>query len=103
MHRRTSGAVLDTEFESGELIGLGKTSLKNIVHHLKQVYCESIGVEYMYVRSPEQLKWIQSWLHRNNNHPEFDKSEKLQSSKVGSYLRRSLTGFVFVKRCPLER
>jgi len=76
-----SDADLDTEFESGELIGLGKTSLKNIVNHLEQVYCDSIGVEYMYVRSPEQVKWIQSWLHRNNNHPEFDKGQKLQILK----------------------
>jgi 2-oxoglutarate dehydrogenase E1 component len=74
-------ADLETDFESGELIGLGRTSLKNIVEHLKQVYCDSIGVEYMYVRSPEQLKWIQSWLHRNNNHPEFDDNQKLQILK----------------------
>ncbi|AZQ42934.1 2-oxoglutarate dehydrogenase E1 component [Nonlabens ponticola] len=76
-----SDADLSTEFESGELVGLGKTSLKNIISHLKQVYCESIGVEYMYVRSPEQVKWIQSWLHRNNNHPDFNKDQKVQILK----------------------
>ncbi|WP_194851351.1 2-oxoglutarate dehydrogenase E1 component [Nonlabens antarcticus] len=72
---------LSTDFESGELIGLGKTTLKNILDHLQKVYCQSIGVEYMYVRSPEQVKWIQSWLHRNANHPEFDNSKKIQILK----------------------
>lgn len=80
-HFGLSDADLNTEFESGELIGLGKTTLKNIVEHLKQVYCDSIGVEYMYIRKPHEVKWIQSWLHRNNNHPEFSKDQKLQILK----------------------
>lgn len=76
-----SDADLNTDFDSGELIGLGRTSLKNIIAHLKQVYCESIGVEYMYIRKPAEVKWIQNWLHNNNNHPNFNKDEKLQILK----------------------
>ena len=80
-HFGLSEADLNTEFESGELIGLGKTTLKNIIEHLTQVYCDSIGVEYMYIRKPHEVKWIQSWLHRNNNHPEFSKDQKVQILK----------------------
>jgi 2-oxoglutarate dehydrogenase E1 component len=76
-----SDSDLDTSFDSGELISLGKTSLRKIVAHLNKVYCESIGVEYMYIRKPDEIKWIQNWLHRNDNHPSFDKGEKLQILK----------------------
>ncbi|MGJ8683718.1 MAG: 2-oxoglutarate dehydrogenase E1 component [Nonlabens sp.] len=74
-------ADLNTDFNSGDIIGLGKTSLKNIIAHLKKVYCESIGVEYMYIRKPAEVKWIQNWLHKNDNHPTFDKDDKLQILK----------------------
>ncbi|MFT7081788.1 MAG: 2-oxoglutarate dehydrogenase E1 component, partial [Nonlabens sp.] len=58
-----SDSDLDTSFDSGGLISLGKTSLRKIVAHLNKVYCESIGVEYMYIRKPNEIKWIQNWLH----------------------------------------
>jgi 2-oxoglutarate dehydrogenase E1 component len=35
----------------------------------------------MYIRKPDEIKWIQNWLHRNDNHPSFDKDEKLQILK----------------------
>lgn len=72
---------LDTEFNAGVFVGLGKTTLRNIIDHLKEVYCESIGVEYMYVRLPEEIDWIQKWLHKNNNKPSLDKQEKLHILK----------------------
>ncbi len=74
-------ADLDTVFESGELVGLGKTSLREIISHLKKVYCESIGVEYMFIRKPDERKWIQNWLHKNNNHPQLEKDQKKQILK----------------------
>jgi len=76
-----SESDLETSFDCGELISLGKASLRKIVAHLNNVYCESIGVEYMYIRKPDEIKWIQNWLHRNDNHPSFDKDEKLQILK----------------------
>jgi 2-oxoglutarate dehydrogenase E1 component len=69
---------LSTHFESGNLLGLGKATLQVIVDHLKKVYCESIGVEYMYIRKPHEVKWIQDWLHKNDNHPHFSKDQKIQ-------------------------
>ena len=80
-HFGLTDSDLDIEFESGNLVGLGKTKLKDIVAHLKQVYCESIGVEYMYIRKPKEIKWIQNWLHNNNNHPVLEKDDKLQILK----------------------
>ncbi|QBA63261.1 2-oxoglutarate dehydrogenase E1 component [Muriicola soli] len=69
-------ADLETVFNAGEIIGIGSNTLKNIISHLQQIYCDSIGVEYMYIRSPERVEWIQAWLNRNNNHPDFDDAQK---------------------------
>jgi 2-oxoglutarate dehydrogenase E1 component len=76
-----SPADLTIYFESADLLGLGKATLQTIVDHLKKVYCGSIGVEYMYIRKPDEVKWIQNWLHKNDNHPEFSDHQKLQILK----------------------
>ncbi|WP_341658650.1 2-oxoglutarate dehydrogenase E1 component [Blattabacterium cuenoti] len=52
---------LDTSFEVGKLIGIGKTSLRNIINHLKNIYCGPIGIEYMYISNPEKIQWIEKW------------------------------------------
>lgn len=67
---------LDTVFDAGHIIGIGASTLKEIIAHLERIYCEAIGVEYMYIRSPERIRWIQSWLNVNDNHPTFSPAEK---------------------------
>ena len=67
---------LNQDFEAGSILGIGKTSLSNICHHLDQIYCDSIGIEYMYIRNPEEIQWIQNWLNVNDNHPSFSAQEK---------------------------
>lgn len=71
-----SEADLDVEFTAGEIIGIGRNTLKNIVDHLKRIYCDAIGVEYMYIRSPKRVQWIQDWLNVNDNHPNFSAEKK---------------------------
>lgn len=67
---------LDTVFDAGKIIGIGPSTLKNIVAHLESIYCDAIGVEYMYIRTPERIQWIQDWLNVNDNHPSFSPEEK---------------------------
>ncbi len=67
---------LDSQFEAGAILGIGKTTLKAIINHLQEIYCDSIGVEYMYIRSPEEIQWIQNWINVNNNHPKYNADEK---------------------------
>ena len=62
---------LDTVFNAGDIIGIGPSPLKDIVRHLKSIYCDAIGVEYMFIRKPERVKWIQDWINVNDNHPNF--------------------------------
>ncbi len=67
---------LDTVFEAGQVLGIGSKSLKEIIQHLETIYCDSIGVEYMYLRNPEELKWWQNRLNENDNHPTYTKDAK---------------------------
>ena len=73
-----SDSDLETVFNAGEIIGLGPQPLKVIIAHLEEIYCDSIGVEYMYIRKPSINKWIQNKLNVNNNHPNFSKSQKVK-------------------------
>ncbi len=67
---------LETVFSAGDVIGLGPTPLKNIITHLQRIYCDAIGVEYMYIRKPELVQWMQERLNINDNHPDFDSDRK---------------------------
>lgn len=72
---------LDLEFSAGEIIGIGKASLRNIIAHLERIYCESIGVEYMYMRNPERISWIQEQLNPNDNRTIFSNDQKIYMLK----------------------
>ncbi len=69
---------LDTIFNAGEILGIGPQPLQVIIQHLTEIYCDSIGVEYMYIRSPEIINWIQNKLNINNNHPKLSIDQKKQ-------------------------
>jgi 2-oxoglutarate dehydrogenase E1 component len=49
---------LKEEFSIGQEIGLGKTSLKNIIEALDKIYVGSIGFEYMHIRDPKIVDWF---------------------------------------------
>ena len=67
---------LDTVFSAGEIVGVGPAKLADIIVHLERIYCESIGLEYMFIRHPQRVNWIQKWINKNGNHPSFDDNEK---------------------------
>ena len=69
-------ADLDIEFQAGEQVGIGPSTLKVIIAHLEKVYCQSIGVEYMYIRDPKEIDWIKNRLHKNSNTPKFEAKQK---------------------------
>ncbi|MDP4205837.1 MAG: 2-oxoglutarate dehydrogenase E1 component, partial [Bacteroidota bacterium] len=62
---------LETIFHAGAGIGIGPAKLKDIIGHLKQTYCGSVGAEYMYMRSPELIQWLQSRMEQSKNSMDF--------------------------------
>tara|TARA_R110002049_G_scaffold70367_2_gene181800 strand:+ start:3220 stop:5976 length:2757 start_codon:yes stop_codon:yes gene_type:complete len=71
-----SEADLKTTFKAAEVLGIAETTLEDIIKHLESIYCDSIGIEYMYIRKPEEIQWIQDKLNINDNQPKFSEAEK---------------------------
>jgi 2-oxoglutarate dehydrogenase E1 component len=99
-------ADLDTVFQAGNEIGIGPAKLKDIIAHLRQTYCGSIGVEYTFVREPEMLKWLQTRMEKTKNTPAFSEEQKrtilekiIHAVVFENYLA---TKFVGQKRFSLE-
>src|SRR5690554_5891697 len=67
---------LKATFKAGEIIGVGETTLEEIIRHLERIYCDSIGIEYMFIRKPEVVEWIQNRLNANDNQPKFSPEHK---------------------------
>jgi 2-oxoglutarate dehydrogenase E1 component len=71
-----SNADLDTVFDAAKILGHQPATLKEIIRRLENLYCQSIGVEYMYIRKPEVVHWIQDRLNVNDNLPNFNVEQK---------------------------
>ncbi|MBL7914802.1 MAG: 2-oxoglutarate dehydrogenase E1 component [Bacteroidia bacterium] len=71
-----SAADLDKVFVAGNEIGIGPAKLSAIVAHLEQTYCESVGAEYKYIRSPEVIAWLERKMEQARNTPAFSIDEK---------------------------
>ena len=101
-----SESDLDDVFDAGSILGIGSKTLREIIKHLESIYCDSIGVEYMYIRNPEQRQWIQDKLNVNDNQPNFSKDEKLHILKklneAVSFENFLHTKYVGQKRFSLE-
>jgi 2-oxoglutarate dehydrogenase E1 component len=67
---------LDKMFEAGAEVGLGTTSLRNIIAMLHQTYCRSVGAEYMYIRNVETLRWLQKKMEAIRNSPPLTVEDK---------------------------
>jgi 2-oxoglutarate dehydrogenase E1 component len=71
-----STADLNTVFDAAKILGHQPSTLHEILSHLKNVYCQHIGIEYMYMRTPEVIQWIQDRLNINDNLPNFNNDQK---------------------------
>ena len=67
---------LETIFHAGSMIGIGDAKLKNIIAHLEATYCESVGAEYKYIRTPEVLDWLENQMESTRNSKIFSTKEK---------------------------
>ncbi len=101
-----STSDLDVVFHAGSQIGIGPAKLKDIIAHLKQTYCQSVGAEYMYIRDPKIIKWLQDKMESCKNMPKFSMSERVvildklnQAVVFENFLH---TKFVGQKRFSLE-
>ena len=69
-------ADMNTVFDAAKMVNMQPSTLADIIKHLESVYCQSIGVEYMYIREPKVLEWIKNRLDVNDNQPKFSADQK---------------------------
>jgi 2-oxoglutarate dehydrogenase E1 component len=69
-------ADLDREFQAGNEIGIGNAKLKDIIQHLKETYCKSVGAEFYYIRKPEVSKWLKEKMETTKNSYPFTPADK---------------------------
>jgi 2-oxoglutarate dehydrogenase E1 component len=66
---------LVTVFQAGAQIGLNNATLNEIISHLEATYCESIGIEFQYIRHPERVEWIRKNIELKNR-PTYSTEQK---------------------------
>jgi 2-oxoglutarate dehydrogenase E1 component len=53
---------MDTLFDTGSLYGISRLPLRDIIASLKEIYCGSIGSEYMHIADTQIRRWLISRL-----------------------------------------
>lgn len=98
-------ADLKTVFQAGEQVNIGPASLQEIIEHLELTYCQSIGIEFMYMRGPNRTEWFRNKIEIKNR-PVFNAKRKLKlyESLIKAHGFESFLGKKFVgqKRFSIE-
>lgn len=89
---------MDTVFQAGEQVGIGASTLRDIIAHLEDTYCQSIGIEYMYMREPDRINWFRDKIELKNR-PKFDAQRKrnvftklVQAANFEAFLGKKYVG-----------
>jgi 2-oxoglutarate dehydrogenase E1 component len=70
---------LDKTFSTAGMSGLPeRATLRQIVAHLRETYCSSIGVEFTHIEEPEPRLWLQERMESTRNHASLDRTELLR-------------------------
>ncbi len=96
-------ADMDREFSPGSWQGAkGAMKLRDIVASVKKTYCGTIGIEYMYISSTDEKRWIQKKFEGSLSTPSFTPGQKkwvLERITASETLERYLhTRYVGQKR-----
>ncbi len=100
-----SDADLNTEFETGKFVGMGKAPLKDIVEHLKKCYTHNLGVEFRADNSTRKLEWVMHAVETTMLKPVPLKQQRriLQKLNEGVMFEKFLhTKYIGQKRFSLE-
>jgi 2-oxoglutarate dehydrogenase E1 component len=83
-------ADLNKTFNAGSLIGIGATTLKNIISHLEKCYAGHLGTEFKYISDQKKVDWL-------TNAIEKQMQEKLPLAKQKRILQKLNEGVMFEK------
>jgi 2-oxoglutarate dehydrogenase E1 component len=98
-------ADLDKTYNAGNLIGLGVTSLRNIVSHLQKVYASHVGIEFKYISDQKKVDFLTNEMEKNFTQPlPLEKKKRiLEKLNQGVMFEKFLhTKYIGQKRFSLE-
>jgi 2-oxoglutarate dehydrogenase E1 component len=96
---------LKKNFFAGNLIGLGTTTLENILNHLRQTYSYHVGIEFKYISDQKKVNWLTNEMEKNFQNPlPLDKKKRiLEKLNQGVMFEKFLhTKYIGQKRFSLE-
>jgi len=74
-----SEADLDQRFSTSTLAGhAGETTLRDILEHLRDTYCRSIGAQFMHIDNLEIKRWLQRRMEERHNRIALSKAEQMR-------------------------
>jgi 2-oxoglutarate dehydrogenase E1 component len=98
-------ADLNESFASGRFLGLGTTTLKNILSFLQKCYAGSLGAEFSYICDNKKLEWLTNAIEQKFQSPvSIDQKRRiLQKLNEGVMFEKFLhTKYIGQKRFSLE-
>lgn len=96
---------LDREFEAARFAGIGKTTLRNLIEHLKKCYTSHVGIEYHSLINEKKIAWLEKEVETTLLEPlSLEKKRRiLEKLNHGVIFEKFLhTKFVGQKRFSLE-
>ncbi len=67
---------MDTLFDTGTLYGVDRLPLRDIIANLQEIYCGSIGSEYMHIVDTNIRRWIINHLESSKTNLELEPEKK---------------------------
>ena len=98
-------ADLEKTFNVGSIIGLGATSLKNILAHLQKTYASHVGIEFKYISDQKRVDFLTNEMENNFSKPiSLDQKKNiLEKLNQGVIFEKFLhTKYIGQKRFSLE-
>lgn len=100
-----SDADMNITYQAGNLIGLGATTLKNILTHLERCYASNVGIEFKYISDQKKIDWLTNEMERQFTQPlSLNKKKRiLEKLNQGVMFEKFLhTKYIGQKRFSLE-
>ena len=77
-HHGLADADMETEFSTGLLTvkGQSRAKLKDIIATLRETYCRSVAVEFMYMANEDEREWLRQRIESTRLKPSFTNEQK---------------------------
>jgi 2-oxoglutarate dehydrogenase E1 component len=96
---------LDKNFRVGNIVGLGNTTLRNIIQHLESWYASNVGAEFKYISDQKKIDFLTNAIEKNflNPLPLSKRKRILEKLNEGVIFEKFLhTKYIGQKRFSLE-